>query len=126
MSNKITSYLRDREDQEITVQEMIEAGLGTEKTLLSYLSRLIRDPVSGISRVGNDHRQNGVIRSYKYNALPEDEHHMLSFRRIGSTIDNNDLVIDDRGNVFEVKPLGSLNASLYRFIEIKSKLAMLQ
>lgn len=109
--SKVLAYLREREGQEVSYEELLAAGLAPRPdTLSSYLSRLVSDPRSGVTRTGEDTRRPGVYRGYRYDTPePEAEPVMLDLRRVGSTVRGNPLAIDDEtGELFEIVPIGKL------------------
>ena len=107
MANKVLAYLQDRPGQDVTVGEMLAAGLAPQKgTLMTYLSRLVNDPSSGVTRGGLDKRTHGVNRPYQYNAPQEVS--LLRLRVVGDGQEGNVLAQDDEGMLYEVRSLGKV------------------
>ena len=107
MANKVLAYMQERPGQEVTVGEMMEAGLApTVGTLMTYLSRLVIDPSSGVTRLGLDKRTHGVNRPYRYD--PPAKEQWIMGRVIGTTEAGYPMVQAHDGQVYEARPLGKM------------------
>ncbi len=117
-SNKVLEYLREREGQEVTIEEMVAAGLGTKRTLLTSLSRLVADPRAGVRRVGIPRRQHGVNRPYRYDAPPPPpEVVTITLSKIGCTVEDNALAVDQDGVIYALVPIAHLDDQPRQFLE---------
>jgi hypothetical protein len=106
MASKVLGYLQERAGQEVTVGEMMEAGLApTMGTLMTYLSKLVLDPRSGVTRLGLDKRTHGVNRPYRYD--PPAEEVRLTLLVVGETTEGHALARDAAGVIYEVRKLGA-------------------
>jgi hypothetical protein len=111
MANKVLTYLQERAGQEVTVAEMMEAQLAPQLgTLMTYLSRLVNDPRSGVTRGGLNKRTHGVNRPYRYDAPVEIK--QFALRVVGETQEGHMLAQDADGVLYEVRTLGKANANL--------------
>jgi hypothetical protein len=107
MANKVLAYMQERPGQEVTVGEMMDAGLApTMGTLMTYLSRLVLDPRSGVTRLGLDKRTHGLNRPYRYDQ-PAD-YVRLVLTVVGETEAGHPMARDESGVVYEVRPIGKI------------------
>ena len=105
--NKVLDYLKEHEGQDITFEELKQAGLApTYGALTTDLSRLTMNSGNGITRSG----KKGGSRRYRYDApvpLPEPEYATL--RLIGQSDAGHGLGVDDEtGRLYEIVPAGRL------------------
>lgn len=107
--SKVMTYLKAREGQDVTVEQMLADGVAPNKTtLLSYLSKLVADPRTGVRRLGDAQRLPGVNRPYRYEPPPPPpEVVRLTFAKVGIGTAGV-LVVDDEGVLYELRAIGQL------------------
>ncbi len=107
---KVTAYLQERAGADVPFAELLAAGCAPNRSALDGdLSRLSRDPQSGVIRVDRSPNgargpagQRGVYRYVE--PEPEPEPVYITLRRFGSSIDGNPVAEDEaHGFLYELR-----------------------
>jgi hypothetical protein len=106
-TRKILDYLKAREGQEVSYEELLAAHAIHRASLDTELSKLVAGNY-GVTRIGP--RQRGERRPYRYDTpAPAPEPVYIRLRVAGQGTSGNLLARDDEGTIYEILPIGRLD-----------------